>query len=108
MNQAMSGRIALYGWEVARLKKSREVLRDLAERWDLPEDAVVGVAKLTVTGGRRALIENHRGILEYGPERIVVGTERGRLVLSGTALGIKGMDRRDLLIGGMLQHAEWE
>ena len=108
MYQAMCGRIALYGWEVACLRKHKKLLYDLSERLDLPEEAVAAAAKLTVTAGKRALIENHRGILEYGSERIVVGTDTGRLVLSGSALALKGMDRHELLIGGNLQHAEWE
>ena len=108
MYQAMSGRIALYREEVACLKKRTGFIYGLEERLDLPEEAVAGAAKLTVTSGRRAFIENHRGVLEYGTERIVVGTESGKLILSGTELGIWGMDRHELLIGGKLQHAEWE
>lgn len=80
---------------------------DLANRLELPEEAVAGAAKVTVTAGRKALIENHRGIMEYGPEKIVIGTERGKLSLSGSALRIMAMNQNDLLIGGDLQYAEW-
>ena len=108
MYQTMSLRIALYGEGVACLKKHMRLMYDLAEKLELPEEAVTGAAKLTVTGAQRALIENHRGILEYGPERIFVSTERVRLLLSGTSLGIGGLARRDLLVTGKLQHVEWE
>ena len=107
MYQAMSVSIALYGQGVAQLKKHTELMLDMAERLELPEEAVAGAAKVTVTAGRKALIENHRGIVEYGPERIVIGTERGKLSLSGSALRIMVMDRNVLLIGGDLQYAEW-
>lgn len=90
------------------LKNHRELLLDLTDKLDLPAEAVVGAVKLTVTAGQKALIENHRGILEFGPERIVVRTESGRLVITGASLGIRGMDRQDLLIIGNLQYAEWE
>ena len=80
------------------LKQSESVIKE----------AVPGAARLSVTAGKRVLVENHRGLLEYGPERIVVKTEAGKLVLSGSGLGIRAMDRRDLLIGGKLQCAEWE
>ena len=92
---------------MARLKKRTELLYELAERLELPEEIAAGAARLTVTG-RRALIENHSGILECDPERIVVNTESGRLLLSGTSLVIKGMDKGELLIGGRFQHVEWE
>ena len=90
------------------LKKHRELLSELADRFSLPEEVIDGAAKITVTAGRRVLIENHRGIQEYGPERIVVCTQEGKLILSGAAMGIRGMDRHDLLIGGKMLHAEWE
>ena len=108
MYHFMNRRIALYGQEVLNLRKHAELVYELAERLELPQEAVPGAARLSVTAGKRVLVENHRGLLEYGPERIVVKTEAGKLVLSGSGLGIRAMDRRDLLIGGKLQCAEWE
>ncbi len=92
---------------MVQLRKHTERMLDLADRLELPEEAVAGAAKVTVTAGRKALIENHRGIMEYGPEKIVIGTERGKLSLSGSALRIMAMNQNDLLIGGDLQYAEW-
>ena len=104
----MSQRIGLYGQGVAKLKKERKLLLDLSERLELPAEASVGAAKLSVTAGRRVLIENHRGILDYGSERICVGLEQGKLILSGTELCLLAMDRKEMLIGGKLQNLEWE
>ncbi len=89
------------------LKKRTELLESLADTLKLPSDALAGAAKLTVTAGKRVLIENHRGILEYGAERIVVCAGREKLLLSGTGLHLLGMNRRELLIGGSLQLVEW-
>lgn len=47
------------------MKKLRELPYELADKLELPEDVLLGSAKLTVTGGRSAVIENHRGVLEY-------------------------------------------
>ena len=89
------------------LKKRKALLMNLAERLELPEEAVSGAAKLSVTGGKRILIENHRGILEYGSERIAVRMDSGTLILSGTELHLLGMNEQELLFGGRLQNAEW-
>jgi len=99
--------IELYGQGVAALKKIKMLASDLSERLELPEEALLGETKLTVTAGRRALIENHRGILEYGPEYIAVSTRAGRLGLSGSGLRLLAMNRRELLIGGKIQSVEW-
>ena len=56
--------------------KKGGLLPSLAERLELPEEALDGAAKLTVTAGRRALIENPRGILVYSRERIAVAFGR--------------------------------
>ena len=104
----MSPLIDLYGQEVAKLRKLEHLALSLAERLELPEEALLNAAKLSVTGGRRALIENHRGILEYGRERIVVGAGRGKICLSGSELRLAAMNRTELLIVGNVQSVEWE
>lgn len=89
------------------MKRGKALASDLADRLELPDEALSGAAKLTVTGGRRALIENHRGLLEYGTEHMVVNTDRGPLNLHGQELRVLAMNARELLIGGKLQMIEW-
>lgn len=100
--------IDLYGQEVAALKKIGILAADLAERLELPEDALLSAAKLSLTAGRRALIENHKGILEYGTERILISTGRGKISLSGSELRLVAMSKSQLLISGRIQNVEWE
>ncbi len=94
--------------EVAALKRLRELGEDLADRLELPEEALLGAAKLTLTANRRALIENHCGILEYGPEQIQISVKRGKIVLRGSDLHLEAMNKGELLICGKLQSVEWE
>ncbi len=88
------------------MKKRKLLALDLSEKLQLPEEALLSAAKLTVTAGRRALIENHRGILEYGPNYIAVSTGEGRIGLNGSELRLLAMSGRDLLIGGHSQSVE--
>lgn len=108
MYQTMSRSIDLYGQGVAAMKKLRDIADDLAEKLELPSEALGTAAKLSITGGRRALIENHKGIIEYGRERIVIGTEKGRIVISGHELLLSAMNKSELLITGKINMAEWE
>ena len=89
------------------MKKLRELLYELADKLELPEDVLLGSAKLTVTGGRSAVIENHRGVLEYTAERIVVAVPRGKVCLDGTGLRLKAMNKNELLVGGRIRNIEW-
>ena len=89
------------------MRRSRLMACKLCERLELPEDALPGLARVTLSGGRRALIENHRGILAYGPAYIAVAIEGGQLGLSGRELRLLAMNRRELLIGGEIEQLEW-
>ena len=89
------------------MKKRKLLALDLSEKLQLPEEALLGAAKLTVTAGRRVLIENHRGILEYSTEYIAVSTGKGRIGLNGSELRLLAMSGRELLVGGRIQSVEW-
>ena len=103
----MTALIGLYGWEVAALKKGTKLASDLSEKLQMPEEALLGAAKLTVTAGRRVLIENHRGILEYGTETITVRAGSGQIGIIGNGLRLLAMSGKELLIGGNVQSIEW-
>ena len=62
---------------------------------------------LTVTGRRRALVENHCGLLEYSHECIVVDGGRVRVCIRGTNLQLVAMDSTALLISGTIACAEF-
>lgn len=90
------------------MKKVRDIAEDLAECLELPPEALATTVKLSIIGGNRALIENHRGIVEYGKERIVVAAGRNRIVISGRELMLSAMNKSELLIDGKISAAEWE
>lgn len=89
------------------MKSMKELPYDLAEKLALPAELSLWTGRLTVTGGRCALIEDHRGIIEYSDTRVVVTTGRGKLILSGSGLKLTAMNRGELLISGKIQSVEW-
>lgn len=90
-----------------RLKSDRELPAALAERLEVPEEILPGGGRLTLSGGRQALVEGQRGILEYTPERIVVSFGREKLSLLGSGLRLRAMNRGELFITGRIRAAEW-
>ncbi|MEG1632427.1 MAG: YabP/YqfC family sporulation protein [Oscillospiraceae bacterium] len=85
----------------------REWREDIAERLELPAEAA-GVLKVSLSGKRRVLVENHRGILEYADDCIEVAGGALRLRIRGDGLEIKAMDRADLLVTGTIFSVELE
>ncbi|MCD8353887.1 MAG: YabP/YqfC family sporulation protein, partial [Clostridiales bacterium] len=65
-------------------KKERWDFMDAAaEALELPADVVAGAPLIELVGKRELRMENHRGILSYGPEEISISG--GRLVV-----GVRG------------------
>ena len=89
------------------VKRLSDIPLEISERLDLPAESVAGVPKLTVTGRRRALVENHCGLLEYSHECIVVDGGRVRVCIRGTNLQLVAMDSTALLISGTIACAEF-
>ncbi len=79
----------------------------LGERLQIPGEAL-GELKLSVLGDRRALIENHRGLLHCTEELVAVRGRHLNLRIFGGGLRIEAMDGGDLLLSGRLERAEWE
>ena len=80
-------------------------LGELAERLELPGEAL-GACRITVTGGNRAVIENHKGLLEYTPETVEVSGGKQRLRISGAELVLRAMSRDMLIITGKIFEVE--
>ena len=81
---------------------------EIAERFDLPAEALAGIPKLTLTGTSRAHVENHKGLLGYSAECIVVSGGRVRLRLVGANLELRAMDMGDLVVTGDIHAVELE
>ncbi len=61
-----------------------------------------------IVGNRRALVENHRGILCYGTDEICVGATFGSVRFSGSDLRLCCMNREQLFISGRIQSISLE
>jgi len=74
----------------------------LAEHLDLPKDIVLDLARIVVLGDLQLIIENHRGIMEYTPARIIVATQKGRLRIEGEDLSIGSIQEEQIAVTGTL------
>ena len=74
---------------------------------ELPEEALLKETKLSMIGGKKMLIENHRGLLSYSDTVIEVQAEEGKLSVFGNGFILRAMRERELLIFGEIQNVEW-
>lgn len=87
--------------------KWKDLPEETAEKFELPADAIAGVPKITITGKARVLLENHKGLLEYGTELIEINGGRVRVRIHGTDLELRTMDKNDLVVTGQIVSVEF-
>lgn len=80
----------------------RQFLQHITGSLELPEDVILDLPKLTVTGNVQLLVENHKGIIEYTPEKIRVRTRVGEIIINGTDLRIDSLFREEILMQGRI------
>ncbi len=86
--------------------KGKGLLQRLADTADLQEENVTSQPILELCGSNRVLIEGHRGVIEYGTERISVRIKGGQYSVIGTKLTLCRMCNLQLLIRGNIESIE--
>lgn len=84
------------------MKKRSSMLGILAQATDLPRELLPGMPLVELTGRERILVENHRGILEYGQERILIRVSFGMVDITGRCLRITRMGKDSLVAIGQI------
>ena len=85
---------------------ARELFRRMVCAAGLPEDVMLGMPRMVLCGGRRMLMENHQGIVEYGPERLSVKTAAGVVIVEGEDLTLASLGETDLMVTGEIRRIE--
>lgn len=67
---------------------------------DLQDEPIPGLPLIEIAGERRVLIENHRGVIEYGSQTIRVKVKYGQVCICGSGLELARMTRGQLVISG--------
>ena len=82
-------------------KKRKNLLERAAGAFALPEDVLAG-------GSCEVYVENHRGILSYGEDEILLSGGRVMIRVRGTSLRLRSMTAEDLVITGLITAVELE
>jgi len=90
------------------MNKHLRRLERVSERIGLPTDITLGSCKVSITGRRCALIENHSGILSCGCEMIEFNSRGEKLRFRGDGLYISALDSNDAAVFGRILSVEFE
>ncbi|MPN56653.1 hypothetical protein SDC9_204343 [bioreactor metagenome] len=94
--------------KVKKEKKTKETAAEkLGDLFQMQAYGLMDIPHIEMIGNREMLIENCKGIIEYGDEQIRLNTGRYILKLQGRNLSLINMSDEDLLIRGFIMCIEF-
>ena len=67
---------------------SKQTTNKIISTLDLPKDLFLGLSNISLSGNREIYISNHKGILSYGQEEMVIMIKDYQLLIKGKSLCI--------------------
>ena len=91
---------------IKRDKKKISVREKISNILELPDDIMLDMPKITLTGNKSIIIENYKGLVEYDNEVIKLNTGIGLIVIKGKRLLINEIAREDIMVSGEITGIE--
>ncbi len=77
------------------------------KKLDMPLAALYNLPYVELTGNREVLIENHKGIIEYGSEQIRVKGATVDVKVEGVNLFLKKLNKGAIVVAGEITNVEF-
>lgn len=77
--------------------------RRLTDLLELPADVTLDLPRVLIIGQIHLTVENHRGLVEYSGERVIIGVPTGRLVVHGDDLAIGFINADEVTVLGQIR-----
>lgn len=88
-------------------KNKIRLMDKFSEMLELPKEIVMNIPKMTLVGNGDMIIENYKGIIEYGDTRIRINTGIGTIRMTGSRLVIREITSEDIIISGEIKALEF-
>ena len=88
-------------------RKKQSILDRAADKFDIPSDVFGGNPRVTITGSTHVLVDNHKGLLDYGTEEITVAGKHMAIKIVGANLELRAMNTESLLVTGDIFRVEY-
>lgn len=73
-----------------------------------PREVVANVPRVTLTGRERLHVEQHRGLIDYEPEHIVLRTSCGLIRIAGAGMYFSLYSAGEALITGRIDSVSFQ
>jgi sporulation protein YqfC len=90
-----------------RRRKLQEVKTTVSEMFELPKDIMLNLPRISMIGNNQMLVENHRGVIEYTPQKIRLNSTIGVIRVEGQDMDLKNIAADDVMITGVIKLVEF-
>ena len=90
------------------MRRRKVSLQALAGIFEIPQDIVLDLPRITMLGNKQLLVENHKGIIEYSPVVVRTKLNQGELIVKGQALTLGSLQSEQILIEGTVHEVIYE
>lgn len=101
----LQGARPVYG-QTAMAPRLRRWVDRISGALGIPPEVALDLPKATLIGSVQVQVQNHRGILEYSPQRIRIRSRSGEIVVTGAHLRIGSIYREEMSIEGRILSVE--
>jgi sporulation protein YqfC len=78
----------------------QEIRHKFADLLEMPREVVMDLPKVTMVGNLQVVLENHRGIIEYSPERLRISVNQGEIIITGEGLVLRNILPDQIVVEG--------
>ena len=74
--------------------RKKKMQQSFANVFEIPEDSMLNLPKITMMGNTQIFIENHMGVIEYSPHKLRIAVSFGEIEINGRIFPEKYSFRR--------------
>jgi sporulation protein YqfC len=80
----------------------------IADFFELPQEIILDLPRITLVGNMQLYIENHRGVISYNQNEVRLSVNKGEVIIRGEGLQIENLLEEELLNKGALESLSYE
>lgn len=84
------------------MKRSRKLLENVLDAVHLDSELQPKLPVLELAGDQRVLVENHKSVIHYSDEQVLIRVDYGQLSVKGCGLKLVRLGREQLVITGRI------
>ena len=85
------------------MKQENSLWEKISGQVDLPDEVFPGQPLIEIVSDKRVLIEHHRGVCEYGRDKICIKASFGMIQICGSGLHLRCMTKQQLVVSGCIR-----